>query len=436
MSMPVSASVFRSLFLRGVFWAGLALVVGLIAWLMWPTAIVPVTPTQRATSLQDDATVERGRYLATLGNCQGCHTVPGQAPYAGGTPITTPFGTVYGSNLTPSPTGLADWTPDGFWRALHQGQSADGRWLNPAFPFTHTTHIRREDSDAMFAYLQSLPPSDTPNRPHDLRWPYGTQSALKVWRALYFTPGTAPAVAADEDEIGRGRYLAEGLAHCSACHTPRTRWGGLVETRHLSGAAMPSGWYAPSLLDPREGGVQDWAREDVLALLGQGKAQHHATVGPMAEVVASSLSQWSAADLQAMTAYLMSLPVASASASRTPPSAPVDLSVGARLYEQHCLACHGADGMGFTLASGQVAYPRLAGNRAVTLSSPANLVRIVQEGGFGLPSAQHPQPFGMPPYQQVLDDASMAALLTYIRQSWGNTGAGVEALDVHHLRNR
>lgn len=332
---------------------------------------------------------------------------------------------------------VGSWSAADFWRALHHGQAPDGRWLNPAFPYTHTTRVSREDSNALFAYLQHLPADETPNRPHALRWPYGTQAALKVWRALYFTPGpSTQSPTPPRDEIERGRQLVDGLAHCSACHTPRDRLGGLITAKALSGANLPNGWYAPSLLDPKEAGVQGWALDDVVRLLRDGQSGHHAAIGPMAEVVAQSLRHWNDADLRAVAYYLVTLPQRRSTLPKPADRAATHLALGQRVYEQHCAACHGEQGQGFQLRDGRVAYPPLAGNRAVTISSPANLLRIVQEGGFGLPTAQHPQPFGMPPFQMVLDDNALAALLTYIRQSWGNSGTVVQPLDVLQLNHR
>jgi mono/diheme cytochrome c family protein len=146
---------------------------------------------------------------------------------AGGRAIHTPFGQVMAGNLTPDPaTGLGAWSADAFWRAMHHGQSRDGRWLTPAFPFANTTHVTRTDSDALFAYLQSLPPVETPTPPHQLAWPYNTQAALKVWRALYFSPAEpqTTTVAANA-EWARGAYLVQGLGHCGACHAERNALG-------------------------------------------------------------------------------------------------------------------------------------------------------------------------------------------------------------------
>ena len=182
------------------------------------------------------ALVAQGEYLTRLGNCMACHTVQGGAPFAGGRGIETPFGVVYSSNLTPDKaTGLGAWTSAEFWRAMHNGRGKDGRLLYPAFPYTSYTHVTREDSDAIFAYLQSLPPVAQANKAHALRFPYSTQAALGVWRALFFTPADAaqPAPPAPQalataqvPDYQRGAYLVNGLGHCAACHTPPQQLGG------------------------------------------------------------------------------------------------------------------------------------------------------------------------------------------------------------------
>ena len=125
----------------------------------------------------------------------------GGAPYAGGRAIETPFGTVFGSNITPDvKTGIGSWTASHFWRAMHNGRSKDGRLLVPAFPYTNFTLVTREDADALFAYLRTLPAVEQPNRAHALRFPYDTQAALAVWRALFFTPGVYEA---DQRQVRR-----------------------------------------------------------------------------------------------------------------------------------------------------------------------------------------------------------------------------------------
>ena len=398
-------------------------------WLLWPAAPIAV---DASTPARDAATIERGRYLATLGNCQHCHTARGGAPWAGGRAIATPFGTVYSSNLTPGAAGLGAWSAADFWRALHHGQARDGRWLYPAFPYANTTHITRADSDALYAFLRSVPAVDRPAPAHQLRWPYDTQAALKLWRMLYFEEGRAAP--ADTGELARGAYLVRGLGHCSACHAPRNALG--ASGLEPAGGLIPAqNWYAPSLTDPREAGVQDWALDDIVALFQHGRAGAAVVTGPMAEVVQHSTQHWQAADLRAMARYLQQLPRSAAAPAAAAASAPQP-RLGAKLYEQHCADCHGEQGQGRRGRDGQWAYPPLAGNRAVTLASPANLVQMVLHGGFAPATAGHARPFGMPPYVLALSDREVAAVLTHLRtqSAWGHQAAAVSELDVQRLR--
>lgn len=414
----------------------LLLLGGVLAWLAWPSAPIAVraSATPPAT---DSTTVERGRYLATLGNCQVCHTVRGGVPYAGGRGMATPFGTIFSSNLTPSPAGLSAWSADDFWRALHHGQSRDGRWLYPAFPYNNTTHITRPDSDALYAYLRSLPPDTTPAPAHQLDWPYSTQAALKVWRALYFEEGSAaPAAERDSNlEVQRGAYLVRGLGHCSACHAPRNALGASSNMLDLAGGLIPvQNWYAPSLTNPAEAGVQDWALDDIVALFQSGRAGNALVTGPMADVVQHSTQHWSAADLRAMALYLKQLPRTDTPVANTTTASTRLKGAGEQLYDKRCAQCHGEQGEGRRGTDGRLAYPPLAGNRAVTLASPANLVQIVLNGGFAPATPGHPRPFGMPPFVLDLSDGDVATVLTYIRTQWGNQAAPVSALDVQQLR--
>ncbi|PHM21307.1 MAG: alcohol dehydrogenase [Curvibacter sp. PD_MW3] len=414
----------------------LLLLGGVLAWLNWPSAPIAVraSATPPAT---DSTTVERGRYLATLGNCQLCHTPRGGVPYAGGRGIATPFGTIFSSNLTPSPAGLGAWSADDFWRALHHGQSRDGRWLYPAFPYNNTTHITRPDSDALYAYLRSLPPQATPTPAHQLDWPYSTQVALKVWRALYFEEGsTTPTAERDGDlEVQRGAYLVRGLGHCSACHAPRNALGASSNMLDLAGGLIPvQNWYAPSLTNPAEAGVQDWTLDDIVALFQSGRAGNALVTGPMAEVVQHSTQHWSAADLRAMALYLKQLPRTDTPVASTTTASARLKGAGEQLYDKRCAQCHGEQGEGRRGTDGRLAYPPLAGNRAVTMASPANLVQIVLNGGFAPATPGHPRPFGMPPFVLNLSDGDVATLLTYIRTQWGNQAAPVSTLDVQQLR--
>lgn len=377
--------------------------------------------------------VARGAYLTRAGNCMTCHTERGGAPFAGGRAIQTPFGIVYASNLTPHrPTGIGGWTADDFWRAMHQGRSRDGRLLYPAFPYPNYTLVTRADADAMFDYLRSLPAVERANTPHRLRWPYSTQAALAVWRALYFEPGSHEPDPAQTPEWNRGAYLVRGLGHCSACHTPRNVLGASSDMVDLSGGVIPmQNWYAPSLAAPAEAGVAKWEIADIVRLLQTGTAPTATVLGPMAEVVLHSTQYVTPADLRAMAVYLKSLPEGQPhqTGERSPPRSTEMIQRGEKLYRDHCAQCHGEEGEGVAGA-----YPALAGNRAVTLAVPANLIQVVLGGGFPPATAGNPRPFGMPPFATVLGDTDVAAVISHIRLSWGNHAPPVTELMVNQQR--
>jgi mono/diheme cytochrome c family protein len=376
--------------------------------------------------------VARGAYLARAGNCMTCHTERGGPPFAGGRAIETPFGTVYASNLTPDPaTGIGSWSADHFWRALHNGRGKDGRLLYPAFPYPNYTLVTRADSDAIFDYLRSLPAVQRPNTGHRLGWPYSTQAALAVWRALYFTPGAHEEDRTQSAQWNRGAYLVRGLGHCSACHISRNLLGASSDMMDLSGGLIPmQNWYAPSLTSPAEAGVADWELAQIAHLLQTGVAPRGTVLGPMAEVVLHSTQYLAPADLGAMAVYLKALPQ-SRGKGQTPPQAMSAHMAerGAKLYGQHCAQCHGDNGEGVAGA-----YPALAGNRAVTLGVTANLVQVVLNGGFPPATRGNPRPFGMPPFATVLSDADVAAVISHIRASWGNQAAPVSEFSVSRQR--
>lgn len=393
---------------------------------------IPSTTPPPAAQAASPELLARGAYLAKAGNCMTCHTARGGAAYAGGRGIDTPFGTVYASNLTPDEkTGIGSWSAEHFWRALHNGRSKDGRLLYPAFPYPNYTQVTRADSDALYAYLRSLPAVAQNNTAHALRWPYGTQGALAVWRALYFSPGVHQADNAQTAEWNRGAYLVRGLGHCAACHTARNALGATDDKLDLAGGAIPmQNWYAPSLTAAHEAGVANWEVRDIVRLLQTGVSPTASTTGPMAEVVLQSTQHLSTEDLTAVAVYLKALPPSPPPAVQAPPNVSSQRAErAAQLYGDHCAQCHGAQGEGVPKA-----YPALAGNRAVTMPAKANLVQIVLNGGYAPATEGNPRPFGMPPFVLRLDDADIALVLTHIRTAWGNQASEVTQLEVNRLR--
>jgi mono/diheme cytochrome c family protein len=374
------------------------------------------------------AQLRRGAYLATIGDCAACHTARGGAAYAGGAALATPFGAVYPPNITADrQAGIGAWSADDFWRALHNGKARDGRLLYPAFPYTSYTHITRADADALYAYFQTVTPSAQASRPHALRFPYNQQWALGFWRALYFRPGQLPEPPDRSAAWNRGAYLVRGLGHCSACHSGRNRLG--AEDEGLAGGLM--GWHAPSLTSG-ETGLGTWETDDIVALLQTGVSMRATVFGPMANVVARSLQYLSTEDAHAMAVYLKSPPASEdkKQAGDTAPAATAQMAAGARLYAHHCADCHGADGKGMPPA-----YPPLAGNRALTTMESANAIRLVLHGGFAPGTRGNPRPYGMPPFGPALSDDEVAALVSYLRNSWGNHAPAVAAYDVNRHRS-
>ena len=376
--------------------------------------------------------VQRGHELVELADCRSCHTARGGALFAGGRAIPTPFGTFYSPNITPEiKTGLGSWNATDFWHALHNGYSKDGTLLYPTFPYTNYTKISRRDSDAMFAYLHSLPAVAQANHPHELRFPYDHRILLAAWRALFFRPGVFAPEPGQSAEWNRGAYLVQGVAHCSACHEARNALGATSSKAGPSGGLVLN-WYAPSLTSPHEAGVQGWAQTDIVALLKTGQVNtgtaKAAALGPMAEVVSESLQQGPDDELQAMAAYLKALPVSES--SEDGPVVKYDIPVailaaGKDLYEKNCADCHGHKGEGR-----EPAAPPLAGNRAVLMDSAVDPIRMVLFGGYSPGTTGNPRPFGMPPYSLTLGDEEIAQVLIYVRASWGNTARPIRGEEV------
>lgn len=386
---------------------------------------LPLTANLNAQA--DAATIARGAYLARAGNCIGCHTRRGGADYAGGRGIETPFGAVYAPNLTPDEaTGLGRWSEAEFWRAMHNGRSKDGHLLYPAFPYTSFTQVSREDSAAIYAFLRSLPAVREARREHELRFPYNQQAALAVWRAMYFRPASFEADAKQPADWNRGAYLVRGLGHCAACHAERNALGASVDELDLRGGLIPGlNWFAPSLA------LRQGAEQDFVALLKNGSSAHGSAMGPMAEVVYRSTSQLGEQDLQAMARYLRGLPVVESSMPERADGAV--LAQGRKIYSDHCASCHGDQGQGRREGATQL-YPSLVGNASVNLAAPQNTIQAILHGGFAPVTAGNPRPAGMPPFAQSLSEPEIAAVASFVRQAWGNTGAPVSALDVLRAR--
>ncbi|XUW88829.1 cytochrome c [Burkholderia sp. M6-3] len=393
------------------------------------------TTEAKANTSVDNRTdiVKRGEYLARAGDCVACHTAPRGRLFAGGLAMETPFGTLYSPNITPDAQyGIGTWSEDAFFRMMRTGITPDGKLLYPAMPIAQYTKVTREDSNAIFAYLKSIEPVREANRKHTLRFPYNQRKLLYGWRTLYFREGEFKPDPTRSVEWNRGAYLVEGLGHCTMCHTKINMLGGSSQSEQFAGGLIPvQNWYAPSLTSDKDGGLGDWSIKDIVDLLQAGISDRGAVYGPMAEVTYHSLQYMTDEDVKAMAVYLKTLPDNPGRKSGpTAPTATNVFALGEKIYADKCALCHGAKG------EGQLQhYPPLAGNQSIEMNSAVNPIRIVLNGGFPPGTKRNPEPYGMPPFAQELNDTDAAAVITYIRTAWGNHGMPVTARDVNELRN-
>jgi mono/diheme cytochrome c family protein len=408
-----------------------------LAWgLLLAAACAPALAQQAARSAPPGQ-VERGKYLAQAGDCIACHTVPGSRIFSGNRPMPTPFGTLYAPNITPDPqTGIGKWSADEFFKMMRTGRSRNGDLLYPAMPFASYTKVTRADTDAIFAYLRSVPPVRLATRQHDLRFPYNNRALLIGWRTLYFKEGEYVPDRAKSAEWNRGAYLVQGLGHCAMCHTPINALGGSSQERAFEGGLIPmQNWYAPSLTSNKEAGLGTWTLPDIIDLLQKGVSNRGAVYGPMAEVTFNSLQFMTTEDVRAMAVYLKGLPADQPPAS-DPSNAPVRADItqqhsqGRRIYAAQCASCHGEQGRGKLPH-----YPPLAANQSITMTSAVNPIRMVLNGGYPPGTRRNPMPYGMPPFAQSLSDGDVAAVVTYIRTAWGNRAAPVGVREVNELRS-
>ena len=400
------------------------------------TALAPIWLTAgHAQPVQASAIARQGLYLARAGDCIACHTKPGGKLFAGGLAMPTPFGTLYAPNITPDvATGIGTWSADSFYGMMHTGRSPDGGLLYPAMPFGSYTKVTRADSDAIFAYLRTVPAVAAANRPDDLRFPYDNRSLILGWRTLFFSEGTYVPDPSKSAAWNRGAYLVGGLGHCAMCHSAMNALGGSSQSKAFQGGLIPmQNWYAPSLASDTQAGLGDWSIADITAYLRDGVSHRGAAYGPMGEVIYDSLQYLTLQDAAAMATYLKSLaegaPAAEAATAVPAAEGSLLMNFGKTVFDTHCASCHGAAGRGMPPQ-----YPQLAGNQSIQMDEAVNPIRMVLNGGFPPGTAGNPMPYGMPPFAQTLSDDEVAAVVTYIRGAWGNHGGVVTARQANELR--
>ena len=395
-------------------------------------------PTGVPTSLAKASLVERGEYLAKAADCMVCHTAPGGKEYAGGLGFKLPFGTLYSTNITPDKdTGIGNYSDQEFLNALHRGVRRDGARLYPAMPYTSYTYITGADALAIKAYLFSLPPVHATAPANTLTFPFNQRWGMMFWSALFnsdtrFEPNTSKT-----SEWNRGAYLAEALAHCGECHTPRNLAFAL-DNRKKFGGAFAAGWRAFNISSDKTTGIGGWSDNDLLSYLSIGHARGHGTAsGPMGEAVDQSFSQLAPEDVRAIVAYLRSVPASASSdlkarlARAAPASHREGVTSDARgkmVFEGACVSCHGWSG-----ESPVSSLATLTGARAVNDPSATNVAQIVITGTKGnTPKGA----ISMPAFGNAYSDDEIAAVANYVTARFGSKGSHMTASDVAALRKQ
>jgi mono/diheme cytochrome c family protein len=365
---------------------------------------------EHSRSAPAGAPASAGEYVARAADCTSCHTGSPDKPFAGGYPVKSPFGIIYGSNITPDPdTGIGSWTQADFERALRRGIRKDGSYLYPAMPYGSYTKMSAADMAALWKYIHGLQPIHNEVPKNTLPFPLSVRGGLAVWQGLYFKPGPFVAVPAKSQVWNRGAYLVEALGHCADCHTPRNMAQGL-EAKHRLGGAEIQGWYAPDISGDSLSDLATWSTDDLAAFFRNGKAPNNAkSLGPMQDVIHDSLQYLSAGDLHAMAVYLKDQPAAGTPEKPTKSSFP-RLEQGKLVYENNCSGCHQSNGQGI---KGTV--PALAGNGAVTALQPYDVIMAVLEG---FPAQGTWGAMGS--FAAKLTDDQISDVTNYVRTAWQN----------------
>jgi mono/diheme cytochrome c family protein len=396
-----------------------------------------VNPTGVPAELANADQVKRGEYLVRAADCMVCHTAPGGAQYAGGLAIPLPFGTIYSPNITPDKdTGIGDYNDQDFLNAVQRGIRRDGVRLYPAMPYTSYTYMTDADALAIKAYLFSLPAVHADNRANTFTFPFNQRWTMIFWSLLFnadtrLAPNTAQTAA-----WNRGAYIAEALAHCGECHTPRN-FAFALDNRKKFAGAVTAGWKAFNISSDKNTGIGGWTDDEVFDYLAKGHARGRGTAaGPMGEAVDQSFAQMVPADIRALVSYVRSVPpVMSSEPATIAPPAPASPKeggaiadvAGRKVFEEACASCHNWTGV-----SPISPFATIAGARAVNDPTATNVAQIVISG-----TMRH-TPKGiisMPAFGSAYSDAEIAAVANYVTGRFGSASSHLTEKDIAELRS-
>jgi mono/diheme cytochrome c family protein len=395
-------------------------------------------PTGVPADLANADAVKRGEYLARAADCMVCHTAPGGRAYAGGLAFSLPFGTLYSTNITADKdTGIGDYSDADFLNAVQRGIRKDGVRLYPAMPYPSYTYMTDADALAIKAYLFSLPAVHSENRADTLSFPYNQRWSMIFWSFLFNADSRFAPNPAQTPQWNRGAYIAEALAHCGECHTPRNLAEALDNREKFAGA-VTAGWHAYNISSDKDTGIGAWSDDEVLAYLSKGHALSRGTAaGPMGEAVDESFSQLAPADIRALVAYVRSVPAVASDVPVTiAPPAPASPNeggatadaLGKKVFQEACVSCHNWTGV-----SAISPYATISGARAVNDPAATNVAQIVISGTRRVTPAGI---ISMPAFGAAYSNAEIAAVANYVTGRFGSEQSKITENDVAALRSQ
>jgi mono/diheme cytochrome c family protein len=284
-------------------------IIGLgVFWFVTQPSLLPAS----ALSADYKPNLANGETIFTIGGCVSCHQTPGQddrLKLGGGLALGSPFGTFYAPNISPDPKqGIGAWSELDFINAVQRGVGREGEHLYPALPYTSYAKLKLEDVRDLYAYIKTLPAVDTPDKPHEIGFPFNIRRLLGGWKFLYFDDKPFVADPTKSAAWNRGAYLVLGPGHCSECHSPRNAFGGIEADKRFSGGPNPEGKGWVPNITPHADGIGSWKESDIADFLQNGLTPDADSAGgSMAEVIQNT-SRLSEDDRKAMATFLVSLP--------------------------------------------------------------------------------------------------------------------------------
>lgn len=412
-----------------------------------------------------EALIEKGEYLSILGDCMACHTISNDKPYAGGLAFQMPMGTIVASNITPSKQyGIGKWSREDFSRAVKKGVRPDGSHLYPAMPYTAFSIITEEDITALYHYFMEgvTPVDEALPITTQLTFPFNLPGIMPIWNLLFTQDSKFTYDLSLTETQNRGKYLVDGLTHCSTCHTPRNPFMAEDYGQYLAGG-IAEGWHAPNITSDKTSGIGGWSQDELFTYLKTGRAYGKSSAaGPMADAIDYSFQHVKDEDLEAIIAYLQTIPPITNTDQRLPAyqyeaSKAItwndfeqypphnnqsqyyrdDTTLdGAKLYNAACATCHGTRGEGALDQS----IPSLTHNSTVGRVDRTNLVLTILEGVHRQPSLNENITL-MPAFSlekteifSWLSDNQVAAVANYVTEHFGDGEAVLTGEDIEIIK--